>query len=348
MISQKDLKKILEFVEKAQNPLFFFDNDVDGLASFLLLRRFSGKGKGVAIKSFPELNVSYSRKINELNPDYVFVLDKPIVDKEFLDAALKLNVPVIWIDHHPVPEFSDYENVHYFNPILSEKPSVEPTTYICYEAVKNKEDEWIAMLGCLSDWFVPYFAEEFAEKYGDLFTIYENTGKILYETQIGKIIKILNFALKNRTSEIVKMIKNLVSIKTPYELLEENSKTILIYKRYRQINRKYEKILEKAKEIAKRQDKKLLFFQYGGELSLSSEISNELHYLFPEKIIVVAYVRDAKVNVSARANMNVREIIGKAMDNLEGNFGGHEYACGAKLNSDDLQTFRENLAKLIN
>ena len=59
MLNLSQLKEIKEHLEKAQNPLFFFDNDNDGLCSFLLLRRFIDRGRGIAIKSFPDLNVSY-------------------------------------------------------------------------------------------------------------------------------------------------------------------------------------------------------------------------------------------------------------------------------------------------
>ena len=55
MLTENQIEEIKEHLDKAQNPLFFFDNDGDGLCSFLLLQRFIKKGKGVAIKSFPEL-----------------------------------------------------------------------------------------------------------------------------------------------------------------------------------------------------------------------------------------------------------------------------------------------------
>lgn len=351
MISPRKLKELREYLEKAQNPLFFFDNDVDGLASFLLLRRFCNKGKGIAIKSFPQLNVTYARKLTEFKPDYIFVLDKPLIDKEFRDEAHQMNIPIIWIDHHPTPDYAYEAGIHYFNPLLfngeKEKNNV-PTSYVCYEIVKRKEDEWIALIGCLSDWFIPEFAEDFAKEYPDLFTFTKNAAKALYETEIGLIIKMLNFALKDRTSNVVKMLKNLLTIKSPREILDVNNpKTASIHKRYKQISRRYEKIIEKAKGFAKMQ-RKLLFFQYGGDLSLSSEISNELSYMFNDKVIVVAYIRGEKANVSVRGLMiNVRELTAKALEGIESTSGGHEHACGATLQVEDLPKFRDNLLKLL-
>ena len=75
MLTEKQNSEIKEHLEKAQNPVFFFDNDPDGLCSFLLLRRYLGRGKGVAVRSFPDLTVDYFRKIKELEADYVFIID---------------------------------------------------------------------------------------------------------------------------------------------------------------------------------------------------------------------------------------------------------------------------------
>ena len=117
MLTQKQVKEIKEHLEQAQNPLFFFDNDPDGLCSFLLLQRWLGRGKGVPIKSFPDLSKDYFRKVSELGADYVFILDKPVISTEFFEEVEKFNVPVVWIDHHEVqveiPEF-----IHYYNPLL--------------------------------------------------------------------------------------------------------------------------------------------------------------------------------------------------------------------------------------
>ena len=87
MYKTNQQEEIKHHLESSQNPLFFFDNDADGLCSFLLLSRYIGRGKGVVIKSFPDLNSNYARKIYELNPDYIFVLDKPVISKEFIEEV---------------------------------------------------------------------------------------------------------------------------------------------------------------------------------------------------------------------------------------------------------------------
>lgn len=347
MLSEQQISEIRNHLEKAQNPLFFFDNDADGLASFLLLRRFIGRGKGVAIKSFPELNEAYTRKINELNPDYVFVLDKPKISKAFIDEVKRIGLPLIWIDHHNTVGREDeiLKDLFYYNPLLAKNPSSEPTTYLCYQVTKRKEDLWIAMLGCIADGYLPPFSADFKAQYPDLWKDVETAFQGLYETELGKIIKMLSFALKDRTSKVVSMLKFLVEIKSPQDILQENNKSKSVHQRFNQVNSKYKKLIEKARKLDKG---KILFFQYGGELSLSSDISNELFYLFPARIIIVAYIQSAKANISIRGERNIREYTLQALkgiDNATG--GGHENACGATMSIEDLEKFKENFEKLI-
>ncbi len=343
MLTPTQIDEIKEHLEKAQNPVFFFDNDPDGLCSFLLLARWLGRGKGVAVKSFPDLNEGYFRKVDELDADYIFILDKPIVSKDFLKKVEQRNIPVVWIDHHDIQEtIPDF--INYYNPTLNNSGN-EPTTYLCYQITEKKDDMWLAVIGSISDKFVPDFYEIFRMKYPDLAIDSTNAFDIFYKSQIGKIARIFSFALKDRTTNVVNMMKFLLKIKSPYEVLEENSKTYSMHHRFKQINVRYQKLLDKAR--MNKRDGKILFFQYGGDLSISSDLSNQLSYEFPEKIIVVVYVSGVKANISVRGK-NVRDLILKAIENLEdATGGGHEDAVGAKIKVEDLEKFREKLNELV-
>lgn len=343
MISKKQLGEIREHLERAQNPVFFFDNDDDGLCSFLLLRRFLGQGKGVAIKSFPALDENYFRRVVEFNSDYIFILDKPVVSEEFLERVRERNIPVVWIDHHEtdqkIPGFVNYYNS------CSEKNENEPVTAICYEATKRKEDLWIAVLGCISDGFLPEFFSEFLKEYPDLAKKTDNAFDVLYSSRLGEIAKILDSGLKDTTTNVVNMLRFLIGAKSPYDVLSD-SKIYSFHRRARQINEKYTKIFEKAKLVAQGSDK-LLFFEYSGDLSVSAEIANELKYRFPEKDIVVVYIRGGKVNLSLRGK-NIRDKFLKAIDGFSGaTGGGHKDAVGGQMQSKDLEEFRKKLEKLI-
>ena len=107
---------------------------------------------------------------------------------------------------------------------------------------------------------------------------------------------------------------------------------------------KYQKLVEKAK--MEDSEEKILFFQYGGDLSISADLSNELSYRFPNKVIVVIYVTGFKANISVRGK-KVRELILKSIDGLEdATGGGHEDAVGARIKFGDLEKFRGKLSEL--
>ena len=124
MLAKKQLEEIRTHLEKAQNPVFYYDNDADGLCAFLLLRRFIGRGYGVAIRSYPDLNEQYLRKAEQLKADYIFILDKPVISKEFISAVDLMQIPIVWIDHHDMnnsddaKSFSKLKNFYLYSKIV--------------------------------------------------------------------------------------------------------------------------------------------------------------------------------------------------------------------------------------
>ena len=355
MLTKKQILEVREHLERAQNPIFFFDNDGDGLCSFLLLQRYIGRGKGVAMKSADAGN--YFKKVQELNADYIFILDKPVVSEKFLEEVRQVNLPVVWIDHHENNNIPDF--VNYYNPLLNKGKTNEPVTELCYRISEKKDDLWIAVVGCISDHFIPDFYSEFEKKYPDLAISSESAMEIYFKSSIGKIAKIFNAALKDRTTNVVNMLKFLMKVKTPYEVLEESSQNYTIHQKFNEISEKIKKLLDKVEKNDKapksvpsvkgdiNTEGKILFFQYGGELSISADLANELKYNFPNKIVVVSYVKDTKVNISIRGN-NIREIVLEGIRGLEGaTGGGHKNAVGVRVRVEDLEKFKEKFSELV-
>jgi single-stranded DNA-specific DHH superfamily exonuclease len=347
MLTEKQLNEIREHLEKAQNPIFFFDNDNDGLTSYLQLRRFIGRGKGIPIRSHPDLNGDYFRRVKELNSDYIFILDKPIVSNDFLNQVREENIPLVWIDHHDVdPPTQDW--VNYYNPFHNDKTS-EPVSYMCYKITNKKEDIWIATIGCISDALVPDFYEEFEEKYPELAKKNpekspEGAFEVLFNSEIGKIARILDFSLKDSISNVVKMLKFMAEAKSPHDILEENPKTKQILAKYNEINEKYQSLLVEARQQT---HDKLIFFTYGGPFSISANLANRIKYEFPDKYVVIGYKKDGFVNISLRGP-NIRTITLESIKDLEGaTGGGHEMATGARMAEEYIPEFKENIEKLI-
>jgi len=342
MLKDKQIEEIRNKLNESQNPLFFFDNDNDGLLSFIILRRYIDRGRGVAIRSFPDLSEQYFRKINELNPDSVFILDKPIVNDNFINRVREKQLPLIWIDHHNVDKPKD-SYIKYYNPIYVDGKS-EPISYLAYKITNKREDMWLSVIGCISDCYLPDFYLEFAKENPELVKLNpKGPFDVLYNTELGKIARILDFGLKDTTTNVVKMLKFLMKVKGPRDILEENNETNQLHKRFNEINSRYQLLIEKARTQVKNN---LVYFQYGGVISLSSNISNQLIYEHPNKVIVVVYINSDIANISIRGKINVLKLTENAISEIDGaTGGGHEHATGAKMSVSDLPLFKERIEK---
>jgi len=344
MLSLDQLKEIRGHLENSQNPLFFFDNDVDGLCSFLILRRSIGRGKGVAIKSYPELSDEYLRKIDELNPDSIFILDKAEVSRKFIERVNEKNLPIIWIDHHETKTPKEFVNkTYYYNPF----PASEPTTYIAYKVYERKEDMWIAMIGCIGEVFMPEFAREFEKENPELFNSKLSAFEALHKTEIGKLVLMLNFGQMDTTTNVINLIKYLFKANNVYDILEENTYTKQLHKRYSELSEFYNKQIKKAEESFDK-NSPILFLSYSGETSMSSIIAGKLLFNHPDKLIVVAFTRPDKVNISIRGE-NAKKITQKVVERIKGlTGGGHEQATGMMVPIDKFEKFKEEIESITN
>src|SRR3989344_3878922 len=152
-LSKTQIAQIRDNLDNCKKPLFFFDDDQDGLCSFLQLYRYKKEGKGIIVKTTPKLGTIFVNKVQEFQPDKIFILDLAVVDQDFLD---EMKVPVIWIDHHGP---FNRDNVKYFNPRISSWEDNHPTSFMCHQVVE--QDLWIATVGCVADWFIPPFINDF-------------------------------------------------------------------------------------------------------------------------------------------------------------------------------------------
>jgi oligoribonuclease NrnB/cAMP/cGMP phosphodiesterase (DHH superfamily) len=339
MLTQQQLQEIKEKLEASQNPLFFYDNDADGLCAFLILRRAIDRGKGIAIKSFPDLKEQYVKKVEELNPDAVFILDKAELSKEFAEQVEQKGIPITWIDHHETKTSKEViEKTSYYNSL----PSAEPVSYLAQKVFNRQEDLWLAVIGCIADAYMPDFAEKFAKQNPELLNPKAEPFDALHSSEIGKVVRMLNFGLMDTITNVVNLTKYLFKAKGTYDLLEENKFTQQLHKRYKELNDFLNKQIEKA-EAQIDPESKTIFFSYAGSTSMSSEISNKLYHKHKDKLIVVAFRRPEKINISIRGN-NALEITKKAIANIEGaTGGGHEKATGAMIPVDALEKFKQNI-----
>lgn len=341
-LTDKQYEQLKDELNNCTKPLFFFHDDPDGLCSFLLLYRHVKEGKGICIKSSPKVDVSFVRKVEEYQPDKIFILDLALVNQDFLDAV---KVPVIWIDHH---EPLERHNVKYFNPRILDSTDNIPVSYMCYRIVE--QDLWISICGIVGDWFMSPLSVEFSKKYPNLLPAnIKKPDKALFATRLGELIKIFSFILKGKTEEVMKCVKILTRIDSPYEILDGTTPPgKYILKRARKIGESYEELLKDAIKSVKK-DKLMLYTYVGKEYSFTKEISNELLFKYPNKIILVCREKNGEMKCSMRSGKKVilPPILEKALHDIDGYGGGHEHACGVCVKNEDFSQFLENLKALI-
>ena len=335
--------KIKEFREELQNssrPIIFFDDDCDGLASFVLLYKLCNEGKGVPIKSAPTLNDKFLSYVENFSPDKIFVLDTSRISDEFISQSKR---KIFCLDHHP---YDEIENVKVYNPRDYDETNSWPTSYWAYKISSIKEDIWIGMLGCVGDWFMPDFKDEFCELYPDLLD--KNITKpddALFNSEIGKLAQAFYFVLKGPTKNVLACMKTLTRIKSPYEILrQETPAGKFIYKQYEKVLVHYNKLFEEANKMVT--DDKIIVYTYEhNNTSMTAEVSNELIHRYPDKIVVVGRRKDDEYRCSLRsAGENlVAPILEKILESVEGYGGGHEHACGAAIKEHDFNRFIELL-----
>lgn len=343
MLTEKQLTEIREHLENAKNPIFFFDNDPDGLCSFLLLQRYIGRGRGVSLRGHSSVSRSFFKRVEEFKADYIFVLDKPIINPEFIALAKKAGIPLVHIDHHNVPR-SDID--FYYNTFY-ESGKNEPVSYLCYKITNKKEDSWISAIGCITDAFLPEFIDDIKKQFPELIdNKYKTAFDILYTTKLGEICQIISFGLRDKTSNVVAMMKFLMNAKGPHDILEDSHKTKSFLKRFKDINEKYKRILKNAEDAYTGGD--LLFFSYSGDMSINQYVANELMYNHPHKIILIVYSRGNIANLSLRWDKDIRTPTVNALKDIEGaTGGGHEHATGARMAKDKLDIFKERLLEEV-
>jgi oligoribonuclease NrnB/cAMP/cGMP phosphodiesterase (DHH superfamily) len=352
MITKSELKELRDELLSSKKPILFFDDDNDGLCSFLLYYRFlkdhTDEIKGIILKTSPELDGEiFVRKVDEFNPDKIFVLDKAMISQGFLDSVHR---KVIWLDHHPLV---DRKHVTYYNPLKHKSKKFlednRPTSYWAYKTIEKDrpQDMWIAAVGVVSDWHIPDFLKKFLQKYPDMLPEgfkFTNPGDILYGgTRLGELCRIIYFNLKFASNDAMVSAKILSRIDDPYEILDQTTpQGKYIYKQYKKFNSIYQRI----KSDLKLDDTRLVLFEYSDQYSITSELSNELIYAYPDKLVVIARKKNDSMICSFRgANLNVRGILEKALVGINGSGGGHEHACGGNIPVEDWPRFLENLRR---
>lgn len=345
-ISDSSLDAFRKQLEEAARPLIFFDDDADGLASYLLCQKRNSAAFGVRAARGPELSTAFVRRVDERAPDLIIILDKPRVSREFFE---QVQTPTIWIDHHDPssqePQNWNYPQLTYLNPQLADGEDRRPVTYWVHRALGGPA--WIAAAGAAGDWDTS-LVEAFNKEYPDLDTGSEKIEDVLYKSLLGAIVQRFNFALKGRSSRITKNISVLTRIESPQELLEhETPRSKYLHKHYDQIRTLYERQLRDAR---KTETEDGLFVHLFGDVdvSLVTNIANELLVRKQPVVLIVGRREGGRVKFSMRSHKtDLRPLLQEALQGVDGYGGGHKEACGGSVAETNWDDFLDAIRKQI-
>ncbi|MFT4250712.1 MAG: DHH family phosphoesterase [Candidatus Woesearchaeota archaeon] len=337
MLREEELTKLKETITKTSRPIVFFDDDADGLVSYLLVKQANTEAIGYRAARGPELTHHFIGFVNKHSPDAVLILDKPLLSEEFVQAV---KTPTLWLDHHDKEAYKNlqqYQHLTYINPSVNEEKDHRPTSYWVYEATKGPL--WLAAAGAISDWDETLI-QELRAQHPELLQEAQTIPEILYTTPLGEIIRVLNFCLKGSTQEIATCVEALTKIQTPQELLENTSKASKhIHKHVQPILQEYKKQLSQAsKETINKGVYTYVFDNLN--TSLVTNVANELHTTTQAKILIIGRKDKTNITFSMRSeNTHLPEILSKALTHVRGYGGGHSNACGGSIHEDDWKTF---------
>jgi len=336
MLTDKQMKILKEQVFFCNNPVYFFDNDADGLASFLLLHDIIKEGKGYSARTGPELSGDFSRLVSQEN-DKIFVLDKAMISEAFLYNIKKT---IVWIDHH-MPQIINMKNIIYINPRQNDYDIYYSTTSCIYDTFKPEiKRKWVAAVGMLGDWCVPDFQDELIKEYPNYISKGVTTPEVT-KGDVRLMIRIFSMIQKGDSSSIRRAIDSLILVKNPYEILEQSSKPGKeVWRKYIQVNEEFKKVIETAE--TKIYDNVVVCIFHPIRNSFTKEIAQDLVLEHPDKIVLVLREKDGVLMGSIRGK-NSLAIGEKAIKGLKASIGGHEDAAGLNISSEDLKIFIERL-----
>ena len=330
-----NLKKIKEELDNCKNPLFIFDDDPDGLSSFLMLRKYKETGRFIIVKTSPKLDKFFAERALKYEPDKIFVCDIAMIDDDFFD---KVKIPIIWIDHHK-PAENVPSHCKYFNPRIKEPDSYFPTSYLVYKAL-NKFP-LIASVGCISDAMVPDFISKVPQ---DLLNGKKDVWDIRFNSDLGKLCSYFSFCMKGSTVKVNKIVNALTKVDDVTELIKQNQEdAVYVMKHVKKISETYDEIKEGVAKV-KSKNKLFVYIYSNDKHSITKELANEVSYMHPDKIVMVGRDRAGTIKMSVRSKtVPILPIIEKIFStgNVRGYGGGHEYACGVVLENYDFDKFLE-------
>lgn len=212
------LEELLSILNSSKNSIYiFYDNDSDGLCSFLQLKNSfnSIKGGHFITKEADVQKIA----IDSIHPrtTHILFLDTPSIEQDSLLLLFERNLQVLILDHHSIQSktlksYNKEKKILYINPLCYDSHDSRPITYFSYLlSDKTKYNLELALIGSVADFYITpifldiYYDENFSFKDNPLT---KNIKKEYFNNLISNLEKDAHYYSKNKeeNAEIVQML----------------------------------------------------------------------------------------------------------------------------------------------
>lgn len=369
----KALKRIKKAVDNKEKIVIYGDYDIDGITSCALLKDFLGSiGANVEIyipDRFEEgygLNTAALQELKDKGSDLVITVDCGVTSKKESEFANQIELDLIITDHHDPPEELPQKCIALINPKL--KNSKYPFRQLagvgvafslvraylgeCKSTLDTGQEKWLldlVALGTVCD-VVPLIGENrVLSLYG--LKVLRKTKRVglkeLAESSSTDIAKVTESDLGFRFGPRLNAAGRLEHAKAALNLLisEDAIESVKLAQKLNELNQDRQmltqEIYTQADKQAKKQSQNLILVLSDstwnpGVVGIVASRITEKHH----KPAIILHDDGKRAKGSARSwgGFSIIDAI-RSCDEILEKYGGHEFAAGVSLKSEDLELF---------
>ncbi len=344
-------KGFLESITPKDSVVIIFNNDADGIASCVLIRKLleSRNAKDVFIINQPMPTEKHLiKKIQTTVPTKIIFLDIAVDQQPAVLKRLGGICDILVIDHHQITRDMNSDIVTHYNPRFENPKIYQSTAYVTYKLCSAITDMsaslWIAAVGMIGD----YNLEDSQDVVKEVRNKYGISGKP-YDSYLGRFADMISAARATNSMTCEGMADIFGKASSPEDLENLPGSENLI-NAYKKSENEIMSIMADAEKNAERKGN-IILYKLKSEYNLASPISTKLSEKYFNKIIIIYSHTGNKIKVSARnqsQKWNVAQMMQQASHGLKASAGGHAAAAGATLQASDWEAFKERMIELAN
>lgn len=344
-----EFKAFIKSITDNDKLAVIYDTDMDGISSGVLTVKALER-MGITV-SFQRSRTPGSRILTQ---DLLEVFEKKSITKIiFLDLPIETytntheikDYDVLVIDHHPRTPNYDKKiiSVKSFD-VQTELPGHKYcSTHLVYdlfsELTDMKEFDWILITGIIGDITFDKH-KELVDSTLQKYNVKEKPN--YFDTEIGELIQYTTYATCIGTQEEMNKIFNALYF------AKNHKDAISKLEHLNPVKEEFEKLVLEFENNKEEIGDDLVFYEFEAEYYINSPVCTALSQTkVPDKSLLCIHFKDGRANISARrqdGKVHMGELLRDCVKDLkDSNGGGHPVAAGAKVNTDDYETFKKRV-----